>query len=220
VLPRSDPGFETAAAAPAPAVAPGQSSESGTAPQADPMRLALYHHRAGDFENALIHYRAVLQKDELNAAAHNNLGMLYQQKNLLDEAAREFQRAILIDPNYRLARNNYGVALLGQGRTEAAAAEFRAVIALDPRNVDAVVNLALAEKQGHQPEKARATLLRALGMSPGHAAAHYNLAVLHDAAGDFARAIEHYRAFLETAGADDAGRAPVVRARIETLSGR
>jgi hypothetical protein len=47
----------------------------------DPMRLALYHHRAGDFERALIQYRAVLQKDELNAAAHNNLGMLYQERS-------------------------------------------------------------------------------------------------------------------------------------------
>ena len=38
------------------------------------------------------------QRNELNAQAHNNLGLLYQEKNLLQESARELQRAILIEP--------------------------------------------------------------------------------------------------------------------------
>lgn len=184
------------------------------------MRLALYHHRAGDFETALIQYRALLRQNELNAPAHNNLGMLYREKHLLDEAAREFERALIIDPDYLLARNNYGATLLGQGKAEAAAAEFRSVLAVDPRNVDAVINLGLALKAAHQADQAKATLLRAIGMSPRDGAAHYNLAVIYDETGDLARALEHYQTFLDTAGPGHAAHVPQVRARIAALTKR
>jgi Tfp pilus assembly protein PilF len=187
---------------------------------ADLMTQALYHHRAGDFESALVAYRTLIEQNQLNAAAHNNLGLLYQQKDLLDDAARSFQRAIIIDARYGLAHNNYGVTLLRQGRPEEAAVQFRTVLSLEPRNVDALVNLALAEKAAGRGEQARSTLLRALGASPRHAMAHYNLAVLHDDTGEHARALEHYRAFLEHAGADHADRTAGVRARVEALANR
>jgi Tfp pilus assembly protein PilF len=188
------------------------------APQAEDLDLALYYHRAGDFESALVHYRAILQKNELNAPVHNNLGLLYQEKNLLGDSARELQRAVLISPRYARAHNNYGVTLLREGNLDAAAAEFRTVLTLEPRNVDAMINLALVEKALGQLDRAKESLLRALTAAPQSAAAHYNLAVLYDDANDSLRAIEHYRAFLETAGAEYASRAPDVRARLTVLT--
>jgi Tfp pilus assembly protein PilF len=180
--------------------------------------LALYYHRAGDFENALQHYRALLQKNELNAQAHNNLGLLYQEKNLLVESARELARAVFIEPRNVRARNNYGVTLLLQGRVDEAAAQFRTALKLDPRNVDALVNLALAQRDGGQPDVAKRTLLEALTVAPRSAATHYNLGQLYDQTNEAARAVDHYRKFLEYAGAEYASRAAGVRARIETLS--
>lgn len=185
---------------------------------ADDLELALYYHRAGDFENALQHYRALLRKNELNAQAHNNLGLLYQEKNLLQESARELQRAILIEPRNPGARNNYGVTLLKEGKVDEAMAQFRAVLGLDPQNLDALVNLAIAQGTGGQLDLARETLLRALTIAPRNAAAHYNLGQLYDQTNEPARAIEHYRTFLDTAGAEHAARAAAVRARIALLS--
>ena len=46
----------------------------------DDYQLALYYQRTGDFEQALVHYKAALQRDELNLQAHNNLGNLYLGK--------------------------------------------------------------------------------------------------------------------------------------------
>ena len=186
-------------------------------PAPDDLALALYYHRSGDFENALVRYRALLAKNELNAQVHNNLGLLYQEKNLLDDSAREFQRALLIAPRYGRAHNNYGVTLLRQGNLDGASAEFRSVLQLEPRNADAMVNLALAEKSAGQLERAKESLLRALTVAPKSAAAHYNLAVLYDDTNDTLRAVEHYRAFLDTAGAEYASRAPDVRARLAVL---
>jgi Tfp pilus assembly protein PilF len=200
------------------AVAPAITSRPPAQLPAGTLELALYYQRAGDFENALLQYRALLQASELNAQAHNNLGLLYQEKNLLDDSARELERALIVDPNYARARNNYGVTLLRQGKLDAAAAQFRTVLQLEPRNVDALVNLALVEKAAGQTEPAKESLLRALTVAPKNAAAHYNLAVLYDDTGDASRASEHYRAFLDTAGAEYADRAPGVRARLAALA--
>jgi Tfp pilus assembly protein PilF len=201
---------------PEPAAVPAIST--GAAAPASDFELALYYHRAGDFENALQHYRALLQKNELDAQAHNNLGLLYQSKNLLDESARELQRAILIEPRNARAHNNYGVTLLGLRRIDEAAAEFRVALELEPRNVDALVNLALAQKQGDHADVAKETLLRALAIAPRSAEAHYNLGLVYDETNEPARAIDHYRRFLDTAGPERADRVAAVRARIAALS--
>lgn len=183
----------------------------------DAFVLALYYHRLGDFENALLQYRAVLQKNELNPQAHNNLGVLYRDKGLLDDAVKEFQRALAIDTRYVTARNNLGVALMGLKRLDDARGQFAQVLAQDPRHVDAIVNLALVEKSAGRLELALESLVRATAIDPRSAAAHYNLAVLYEQTGDTERAIDHYRAFLARAGAQPAERTAEVRARLAEL---
>lgn len=199
--------------------APTRDAAAPAASESEEFNLAVYYQRAGDFENALLKYRTVLAKNELNAQARNNLGLLYLDKGLLDDAVRELKRAVIIDPRYARARTNLGVAMMRQSRVDDAAAEFRAVVAQDPRNADALINLALAEKES-TPERAKELLIRALGIAPRSAWAHYNLAVVFDQSGEVARAVEHYRAFLENAGPDVSARAPDVRARLAALTRR
>ncbi len=200
-------------AAPVPTI----EGEPSAAPFSD-LQLALYYHRTGDFEQALMHYRRVLQRDELNVEAHNNLGVLYQGKGLYDDASREFQRVIAIDPVYLTAHLNLSAALLGLGRADAAAAEARAVLALDPRHSDALVNLALAQEAAGQPGDAQLSLRRALEIDPRHAAAHYNLAQAYDKAGETGLAADHYRQFLQYAGPEQAAYLADVRARLQALA--
>ena len=205
------------AATPSSALPATRPEAAAAAPDND-LDLAIYYHRAGDFENALRHYRTLLDRNELNAQAHNNLGLLYQEKNLLQESARELQRAILIQPRNAGAHNNLGVTWLMQGRTDEAMAEFRTAAALDSHRVDALVNLGLAERSIGQLDTAKEILMSALNREPHNAAAHYNLAQLYDQTNEPARAVEHYRLFLENAGPEHAGRAPAVRARIAALT--
>ena len=161
-------------------------------------------------------YRALLQRNELDPQVHNNLGLLYRDRGLVEESIREFQRALIINPQYGTARNNLGVILMSAARLDDAAVEFRRVLAQDPRNADAAVNLALVDKAGGRPERAKESLLRALTIEPDNAPAHFNLAAL-TAVGRNARAIEHYRSFLEHAGAEHASR-PDARARLDALA--
>jgi tetratricopeptide (TPR) repeat protein len=185
----------------------------------DDFDVALYHHRGGDFENAQLRYRSVLARNPLDAQARNNLGLLYLDNGRLDDGIRELREALTIDPRYANARINLGVALMRQHREEDAAAEFRAVLAQDPRSVDALVNLALVERE-QSPERAKERLLQALGIAPRNPWAHYNLAVVFDQSGEVARAVEHYRSFLEYAGPEVSARAPDVRARLDALTRR
>lgn len=189
-----------------------------TKASASDFRLAIYYHRAGDFDRAQSHYRAVLARYELNPEAHNNLGLLYQEKGLLDESVHEFQRATFINPRYGRAHCNLGVTLMRQGKLDLARAEFELAASLDPRDTDARVNLALVQSANREPEAARATLLNALAIDPSSAAAHYNLGLLYDQAGETSRALEHYRAFLGNAGMEHASLAASVKARVEELT--
>jgi tetratricopeptide (TPR) repeat protein len=84
--------------------------------------------------------------------------------------------------------------------------------------VDAAVNIALVEKAAGRPERAKEALLRALALDPGNAPAHFNLAALYEQTGDGARALEHYRAFLQHAGSEHATRTDDARARIDALA--
>jgi Tfp pilus assembly protein PilF len=200
---------------------PSRERTSGAAVSGpDDFQLALYYQRSGDFEQSLVHYKAVIGRDELNVEAHNNLGRLYLDKGLTDDAVREFQRVAAIDPRYVQARVNLAAAYFKQGHYDLSSAEARAALALEPRNVDALVNLALAEKAAGQVADARESLLAALRIDQHNAAAHYNLARQYEEVGESALALSHYEAFLKYAGPEQAAFAPDVRGRIAALSAK
>ncbi len=199
---------------------PAISEPRAAAPAPDEFQLGLYYHRSGDFEQALMHYRAALQRDEMNVEAHNNLGHLYLGKGLFDEAAREFQRVIAIDPKYITAHVNLSAAYLSLGQFDAAAAEARAALRIDGRNPDAMVNLSLAQNAAGQAGDAQGSLRRALEIDPHNAAAHYNLARQFEAAGEVSGAIDHYRQFIQYAGTEQTAFAADVRTRLAALAAR
>jgi len=204
---------------------PAAPNTAPTAPKAvqaapDQFQLALYYQRSGDFEQALMHYRAALQRDEMNVEARNNLGNLYLGKGLFEEAAREFQRVIAIDPKYLNAHVNLSAAYTRLGRPDAAAAEARAALQIDGRSSDAMVNLSLAQHDAGLIGDAQRSLRRALEIDPRNAAAHYNMARQFEAAGELPSAIAHYNQFIQYATAEQAGFAADVRARVAALTAR
>ena len=181
--------------------------------------LALYYQRVGDFDNAIAHYRALLEENGASAEVHNNLGLLYEERGQRTEAVTQFQQAIAIDPRHVKAHNNLGVSLMRANSPAAAAAEFRVALDADPRNVESLVNLALVQKAAGRLADARDLLRRALAIDPGNAGSHYNLAIVADESGDTATAIEHYRTFLRLGNAANDELATQVRARLTTLGG-
>lgn len=186
----------------------------------DQFGRALMYQRLGDFENALVSYRQVLQRDDLNVEAHNNLGVLYRDKGLFDDAITHFQRAIAINPRYARARNNLGVVFLNQRKLDAAATQFHAALAIDPNNVESLVNLSTVDRDSKYRDEARVWLVRALAIDPHNAEAHYNLGLIEDEAGNTPNALAHYREFLQYGAAAHPILVGEVRKRIDALGAK
>jgi tetratricopeptide (TPR) repeat protein len=72
-------------------------------------------------------------------------GRCYYELGQLDRAEQDFQRAVLVDPDFYLARGALGLIFAQRGDHPQAAEAFRAVLAADPGNVPARVNLKALE---------------------------------------------------------------------------
>jgi Flp pilus assembly protein TadD len=116
----SAPGT-TGTSAPAPSVVqasearPAQPTPETISPQArQRVETVATDQGIGDSENALVHYRALLERSQNSAEVHNNLGVLYQNRGDVSRAIAAFEQAIRIDPNYSKAHTNLGAARLRQ----------------------------------------------------------------------------------------------------------
>ena len=63
--------------------------------------------------------------DPSDAGAHNNLGVLYYQKGLIEEAIAEFVRALQLDPRMHVAQDNLDIAYRESGHYDRRITELR-----------------------------------------------------------------------------------------------
>jgi tetratricopeptide (TPR) repeat protein len=82
--------------------------------------------------------------DPLSAEEHNDLGLAYYRRGDHAAAAREFLRALALQPGLTRARVNLGDALLAQGAVEAAIAAYETARAARPDDPAIANNLAWA----------------------------------------------------------------------------
>ena len=90
-----------------------------------------------DSEEAPVRYRPV----ETKPTKHLDLGMVYAQQGRTDEAIREFQAALRINPNVAEAHYSLGVIYMQQGRMDEAIREYQAALRINPIYADAHFNL-------------------------------------------------------------------------------
>ena len=83
-----------------------------------------------------------LELDEGSAEAHNTLAEYLAHDYKFDQAEREFQRAITINPNYSLAHHWYAICLLEMGREVEAHRETELAQELDPLSPALAMNMA------------------------------------------------------------------------------
>ena len=116
---------------PAWAAGGGGGSGGGTeaeAPQQDPdYRAGLAAAKAKDWARVVSHMTAVTQRDPKHADAWNELGHAHRQLGDLDNAFKDYARALEIDPKHKGAHEYLGEAYLLAGKLELAEQELQAL---------------------------------------------------------------------------------------------
>jgi len=145
--------------------------------------------RVGNFDGAISEYRKALQEEKSFPLANGNLGLLYAQKGMNDEASVELTRGLSSRPNpkYHKAlarilaeRKLYPLAIYHYN-------EAARELAHDP----AVFNgMADAYAATGQPEKAMEEYRRALAADPNSVAAHIGIATVYLARNEQDKALE------------------------------
>jgi tetratricopeptide (TPR) repeat protein len=141
-----------------------------------------------------------------NATAHNNLGLVFQQRGHLDDAIAQYHRAVATSAgsNYdtnsvAVAHNNLGFALLQKAELDAAAAEFEKAVKISPNYADAHFNLGNARFEKDRVDDAIVQWEKTLSIQADDAEAHTNIGRAFFRKGQIDQAVAHYKKALEIA---------------------
>ena len=135
----------------------------------------LAHRQVERWENSVGLWEHTLRVTENNSRAHAHLGHALTAEARHDEAIAQFQRALVLRPDYPEALNYLGAALAERGEAEAAVPMFRRALELAPALPHARANLATALAQSGQIEEAIVEYREAVRVTPNDLQARVNL---------------------------------------------
>lgn len=139
-----------------------------------------------------------------DAVSLNISGDMLFDQGLIAQAAAEYEKALLLDPNEPNVLNSLGVCHGQQGRPQQAMEYFQKAMDAQPDNFMAHFNMGCALMALDHLEQARRGLERALELSPGHADSLFQLGRLAQMQG---RVLEAAELLQRAAKAPDCRRA-------------
>jgi tetratricopeptide (TPR) repeat protein len=127
----------------------------------------------------------------------NNLGVAYMNQQKLDQALKQFQQAVTLDPNNATAQLNLGIAELNLSHVAQSEAGLKRAAQLDAKNPAVWYNLGLLHRNNGQADEALTEFNKAAELAPNETYTHYYLGDLYtqeqkytDAEREFRRAAE------------------------------
>ncbi|MBS0266885.1 MAG: tetratricopeptide repeat protein [Planctomycetes bacterium] len=138
-------------------------------------------------------YRELVRLPPCSDLDCTNLGIAWLELGDPQNANRELQRALTVNPNLAAARSNLGIAYQRAGQLEQAILEYRQALQLQPALADAHSNLGAALWRLGQIDEALQHFLEALRQNPGAAEALLNLGYVAQEQLRLAEAIGYYR---------------------------
>ena len=114
-----------------------------------------------------------------------------------DQAIRDFDKAIELNPRYAKAYNDRGTCYLGKGDYDQALRDFDKAIALSPADDNAYNNRGLAYSEQGNYNQAIRDLNQAIELNPRDAKAYNNRGTCYLGKGDYDRAIRDFDQAIE-----------------------
>jgi tetratricopeptide (TPR) repeat protein len=170
-------------------------------------RLGILYYKRNqndDTDKAIEYYQKAIKLSPENAVLYENLGMAYEQKQMLEEAEHAYIKAIEIEkatagiePYNANYHNNLGVFYFRTQQIEKAIEKYEDALALDPDNTLFHKNLAIAYEGLGKNEEAEETYLTILKKDPDNDDIHNFLGVLYYRTNQFEKAIKSYLKAVE-----------------------
>jgi tetratricopeptide (TPR) repeat protein len=182
--------------------------------------LALSYQQEKNLTSARREYEKVVELWPLYAEAHNNLGVVYKELGMYEQATAELNKALALNPKYARAYHNLGVIYQLKEDWRQAAKNYETALSLDRNQLSSYNNIGLVYRAQKQPHEARQILEKALAINPYFAQTHYNLALVLEEIGELDQARLHYQKFVAYAGEDHRRLVETVRARLEKMAAR
>ena len=134
--------------------------------------------------------------DMKQADVHVNRGVAYAAQGCWEEAIREYQASVHINPALAAAHYNLGLVYGQQGRLDEAIRELQTALRINPADAEAHTSLGVAYgQQGRRDEEIR-EYQAALRINPALAEAHGNLGAAYAQQGRGGEAIREFQAAL------------------------
>ena len=120
----------------------------------------------GRNDEAAVQFQAALRAHEA-ADPHFNLGYIYAKQGRMDDAIRECEAALRIDPRHYGSNAQLGVALAARGRLDEASAHLRRALEVRPAAIETRRLLAKTLERAGRHDEAMAEYHEILRLSPG-----------------------------------------------------
>lgn len=127
------------------------------------------------------------------AREHVKAGIRLMRAGQADEAARELETAVAMQPDLLEAHLELGYARLATGDPAGARATFERVLRENPRSPRGRVGLGMALVRTGKPDEGIAILKGAVQLNPDPVLGYFALGEAYEAAGDLPAALHHYR---------------------------
>jgi tetratricopeptide (TPR) repeat protein len=172
--------------------------------------LARNHEESGNFLNAVDEYKKAIQQDPQSSNLYIELANAYLRNRQLNNAIREAENAIRVNPEsleahrllgsifYNIVRNeDSNRAPAASEYLKKAIREYEKICSLDDTDTNSLVVLSLLYRYDGQGDKAVETAKRLLDKAPSSEAGLANLAQIYSEQGNTQEAINVFKKALE-----------------------
>jgi tetratricopeptide (TPR) repeat protein len=139
-------------------------------------KVAQYYEVEGPLEEALIHYRSLVQLAPDKPWPHKQLADLFYRMARHDEALEEYLIVLKMDPENTAAHFNVGFIAKLRGRLEEAEREMEIAVSLQPDSAKSLYHLGAIRYERANFEGAVQSFEKAIAAEPDHVQAYYHYA--------------------------------------------
>jgi arylsulfatase A-like enzyme/Tfp pilus assembly protein PilF len=139
------------------------------------MSRGVNYQRSGQYAEADAEFKRMIEREPLNAKAHFDLAVCAFHLHRPDEAIRELQATLALEPWYTRAEELLATIYLQKKDYHQARMRLQNLLLVDPANYTALYNLGVLSAMTGDWGEAQRQLLSALHTDPGSAEAHNTL---------------------------------------------